>query len=152
MMRTVVRCLVFSIILLFLPNTPALSQGATHPGRAEKAEPRDLGKNLAITLVMEPSEDPDGITVFVADRHFGLNSTYDSAESRVQLSFDGELSPRGGTTYLARYHLRLEHVAKNDRGGQQFDLNGSVILKLDTQITISKSKDRVFKLKISPAS
>ena len=138
--------------LILCSSLSAFSQEDEISKAAKKEELRDLGKNFAINITIEPSEDGAGMTVITADKHFMVNVNKETSEGRMSLSFDGEILPKGDDLIFVRYTLHADNLTKaKESSGQQISLKGSILAKLDNKIIIAKSKDKSFKLMVSLA-
>jgi len=121
-----------------------------------------LGKNLAVNLVVEPTKDTEGFTIITANRRFLVETEVEKSGTRVELKFEGEITPRGrrlivderrlddSEMLLVSYRIQMRPVDMPKEGGYSFVLEGSVFLEENKQVLIGKSKDMVLKLKISP--
>ena len=139
-MRTLFTSSIALCVLAVACATIAFGQEADKAPKKE--EPRDLGKVYTVNLSMEPGDDSQGITMITADGRFSLNSSMQKPNGGAALRFDGSLEPRNGDLVFVQYRLQTSQEA------QQFELAGSVIVGIDKQFTIAKSKDKAFKLKI----
>ena len=138
------------LILCF--SLSAFSQEDEISKAAKKEEMRDLGKNYAINLTIEPSEDDAGMTVMAADKHFMVSVNKEIPDGRMSLSFDGEILPKGDDLVFARYNLHAESQTRaKESSQQQIALKGSILAKMGNKIIIAKSKDKTFKLMITSA-
>ena len=138
------------LILTFLAS--AFSQEDEISKASRREEARDLGKNYAINLVIEPGEDAAGITVMTADKHFMANANKESADGRMSLAFEGEIMPKGDDLVFVRYSLQAElRSTGKEMSQQQIALKGSILAKLDNKIVVAKSKDKSFTLKVTLA-
>ena len=120
-----------------------------------------LEKNLAINLVVEPTKDTEGFTIVTANRRFLIETEVEKSETRVELKFEGEITPRGrrlivgemrlddSEMVLVSYRIRMRPVDMPKEGGYSFVLEGSAFLEEKKQVIIEKSKDMVLKLRIS---
>lgn len=136
------------LILCF--SLSAFSQEDEIVKAAKKDEMRDLGKNYAINLTIEPSDDAAGMTVMTADKHFMVNVNKETSEGRMSLSFDGEILPKGDELVFVRYTLHAENQTRTkESSAQHISLKGSILAKLDNKIIVAKSKDKTFKLMVT---
>lgn len=138
------------LILSF--SLSAFSQENEISKAAMKEEMRDLGKNFAINLTIEPSEDAAGMTVMTADKHFMVNVNKETSDGRMSLSFEGEILPKGDDLVFVRYTLHAENQTRTKESSvQQISLKGSILAKMDNKIIVAKSKDKAFKLMVTLA-
>ncbi len=138
------------LILCF--SLSAFSQEDEISKAAKKEDMRDLGRNYAINVAIEPGEDAAGMTVMTADKHFMLNATKETSEGRMSIIFDGELLPKGDDVIFVRYSLQAEIQSKaKESSRQQIAIKGSILAKLDNKIIVAKSKDKAFKLMVTLA-
>jgi hypothetical protein len=138
------------LILCF--SLTAFSQEDEISKAAKKEEMRDLGKNYAITLTIEPSEDAAGMTVMTADKHFMVNVNKETSDGRMSLSFEGEILPKGDDLIFVSYTLHADSQTRTkESSAQQISLKGSILAKMDNKIIIAKSKDKAFKLMVTLA-
>lgn len=138
------------LILCF--SFSAFSQEDEISKAAKKDEMRDLGKNYAINLTTEPSEDAAGMTVMTADKHFMVNVNKETAEGRMSLAFEGDILPKGDDLVFIRYSLQAETQTRAKESSQQrIALKGSILVKMDNKIIVAKSKDKAFKLIVTLA-
>ena len=124
-------------------------------------EVRNLYKNIAINLVVEPAEDKEGFTIITATERFLVETEVEKTDGRIALSFEGQISLRGSQMvigdkrlggdkpFLVSYQIRIRPVGAPKQAGSSFVLNGSAFLEENKQVVIGKSKDVVLKLKIS---
>jgi len=120
-----------------------------------------LEKNLAINLVVEPTKDTEGFTIITANRRFLVVTEVEKSEARVELEFEGEITPRGrrlivgerrlydSEMVLVSYRIRIRPVDMPKEGGYSFVLEGSAFLEENKQVLIGRWKDMVLKLRIS---
>jgi hypothetical protein len=138
------------LILCF--SLSAFSQEDEISKAAKKDEMRDLGRNYAINLTIEPSEDAAGMTVMSADKHFMVNVNRETSDGRISLSFDGEILPKGDDLVFVRYNIIAESQTRaKELSHQQIALKGSILAKMDNKIIVAKSKDKAFKLMVTQA-
>jgi hypothetical protein len=136
------------LILCF--SFSAFSQEDEISKAAKKDEMRDLGKNYAINLTIEPSDDASGMTVITADKHFMVSVNKETSDGRMSLSFEGEILPKGDDLVFVRYNLRAESQTRaKESSQQQIALKGSILVKMDNRIIVAKSKDKAFKLMVT---
>jgi hypothetical protein len=143
----------FSLILLSVGlafGQPKSEEDNTH-----------LERNLAINLVVEPTKDTEGFTIITAKRHFLVETEVEKSEARVELKFEGEITPRGrrlivgerrlddSEMVLVSYRIRMRPVDKPKEGGYSFVLEGSAFLEENKQVLIGRWKDMVLKIKLS---
>ncbi len=112
---------------------------------------RHLEKTLAVNITMEPGNDTQGITVMTADGHFSFSQTQDKTEAHSEFSFQGDVELEGNNLVLVRYHLNLDTMVKSEQASQRIDLQGSVLVKMDSVVSIAKSKDHTFKVRLAAA-
>ena len=124
-------------------------------------EVHHLEKNFAVNLVVEPTKDTEGFTIITANRRFLVETEVEKSEARVELKFEGEITPRGrrlivgekrlddSEVVLVSYRIRMRPVDMPKDGGYSFVLEGSAFLEEKKQVIIEKSKDMVLKLRIS---
>jgi len=138
------------LILCF--SLSAFSQEDEISKAATKEEMRDLGKNYAINLTIEPSEDAAGMTVMTADKHFMVNVNKETSDGRMSLSFEGDILPKSDDLVFVRYTLHAENQTRTkESSAQQISLKGSILAKIDNKIIVAKSKDKAFKLMVTLA-
>ena len=130
----------------------AFSQEDEISKAAKKDEMRDLGKNYAINLTIEPSEDASGMTVITADKHFMVSVNKETSDGRMSLSFEGEILPKGDDLVFVRYNLHADSQTRaKESSQQQIALKGSILVKMDNRIIVAKSRDKAFKLMVTLA-
>lgn len=129
------------------------------PGSEE--EVYHLEKNFAINLVVEPTKDTEGFTIITANRRFLVETEVEKSEERMELKFEGEITPRGrrliigekrlddSEIVLISYRIRMRPVDMPKGDGFSFILEGSAFLEENKQVLIERSKDMVLKLRIS---
>lgn len=138
--------------LIICFSLSAFSQGDEISKAAKKEEMRDLGKNYAINLTIEPSEGAAGLTVMTADKHFMVNVNKESSDGGMSLAFEGEILPKGDDLVFVRYTLHAENQTRTkESSSQQISLKGSILAKMDNKIIVAKSKDKAFKLMVTLA-
>lgn len=140
------------VFLILCFSLSAFSQEDEISKAAKKEEMRDLGKNFAINLTIEPSEDAAGMTVMTADKHFMVTVGKETSDGRMSLSFEGEILPKGDDLVFVRYTLHADsQIRTKESSAQQISLKGSILVKMDNKIIIAKSKDKTFKLLVALA-
>lgn len=80
---------------------------------------------------------------------FMLNSTQQNEDGRSTFSFQGHVELTGRDLTLVRYDLGLDKATKDGQASQQIHFGRSVLVGLNDQVVIAKSKDHEFRLKIS---
>ncbi len=137
-------------LLLFISGA-AVSQDRAKDTRRVDGGIQNLGRTYAITLTAGPSDNLEGLTIMTAEGRFMFSTVQTSGEARTSLSFQGELRRGGKGAVLVEYTLGVENVTSAGHASHQLNLSGSVLVPLDTEVAIAKSKDRSFKVKIIPA-
>ncbi len=138
------------LILCF--SLSAFSQEVEITKAAKKEEMRDLGKNYAISLTIEPSDDAAGMTVMTADKHFMVSVNKETSDGRMSLAFEGDILPKDDDLGFVRYTLHAENQTRTkESSAQQISLKGSILAKIDNKIIVAKSKDKAFKLMVTLA-
>lgn len=138
-----------SFVSVFLISSLSIGQQQGQSQTPKNKQIPSSGKTLAVNLVMEPGDDPEGITIMTADGLFTFNSALEKGEGRTEISFQGNLEQSENDRVMVRYHLTVQGFVKADQKSQRIDVQGSVIVKMDDQIMIAKSKERTFKLKLT---
>lgn len=138
-----------SFVLILFTSAFAMAQQQEQGKSPVREGMHNLEKTLAVNLVMEPSDDPQGFTIMTADGHFMFNSNQVNPDGRTEFSFQGDLEMEGNDSALVRYHISLDNTTKLGLNSQRLDLQGSIFVPMDSQIVIVKSKDRTFKLKLT---
>jgi len=138
-----------------------VSVGLTFGQPRSEEEVPHLEKNLAVNLVVEPTKDTEGFTIITANRRFLVETEVEKSGARIELKFEGEITPRGrrlivgesrlddSEMVLVSYRIQMRPVDMPKEGGYSFVLEGSAFLVENKQVIIARSKDLVLKLRIS---
>lgn len=138
-----------AFILLLMFSTISTAGQQAEAAATGRPEAPNLGKTLTISLISEPGNNPEGFTVMTADGGFMFNSVYTTTSNRSNISFQGQVTLLGNDTALVDYSLSFEKFTKEGEVSQKVDLHGSVLVGMNSEVYIAKSKDRAFKLKVS---
>lgn len=124
-------------------------------------EVRQLGRNLAISLVVEPAEVKESFTIVTATEHFLVETELGRGGERIELQFEGRIVLREsqmiigerrlgvGKPILVSYLIKMHAVDTPKEKGFAFSLEGSALLEENKEVVIARTKDMVLKLKIS---
>jgi len=123
---------------------------------------RPLGRNFAVTLMVEPAQAKESFTIVTATEHFMVETEVGKGEERIELRFEGRIVLResqkmtigersigGGRPILVNYRINMRGVREQQQGNFAFGLQGSVLLEEDKDVVIARSKNLTLRVKIS---
>lgn len=138
----------------------AFSQQSEERAIVGSDQVRQLGRNLAVTLMVEPTQAKESFTIVTATERFMAETEVGKGEERIELRFEGrivlretqqmtigERSVGGGRPILVNYRIKMRGV-REQRGNFAFGLQGSVLLEEDKEVVIARSKNLTLKVKI----
>ncbi len=139
--------LVLVTILLCVPCTGfARSQETGEERTTEHEGGGELGRNLAVNLVVEPGEDKKGITIITATERFAVSIETDKDGKGIKLHLQGQIRLSDDQRILVSYEVRIQGIGS--QGQFAFKLAGSALLEEGKQVIIAKSKDLILKLRV----
>ncbi len=139
--------LVLVTILLCVPCAGfATSQETGEERITEQEVACELGRNLAVNLVVEPGEDKEGITIITATERFAVSIETDKDGKGIKLHLQGQIRLSDDQRILVSYEVRIHGIGS--QGQFAFKLEGSALLEEGNQVIIAKSKDIVLKLRV----
>ncbi|MGD2125758.1 MAG: hypothetical protein PVG99_06730 [Desulfobacteraceae bacterium] len=153
--------LISSFALILFSSGLASAQPRDEEKSVGQEEVRQLGKNLAVNLVVEPADNKEGFTIVTAMEHFLVETEVEKGQERIGLEFEGKIHLKdsqliiderrlgGGKPILVNYRIEMHAVNRSIEGGFAFVLEGSALLDENEQVVIARSKDMVLRLKIS---
>jgi hypothetical protein len=140
----------------------AVGQPRETPEIAETEEVLQLGRNFAVTLMVEPAQAKESFTIVTATEHFMVETEVGKGEERIELRFEGrivltesqkmiigERSIGGGRPLLVNYRINMHGVREQAQGSFAFVLKGSVLLEENKDVIIARSKNLTLRVKIS---
>ena len=123
---------------------------------------RPLGRNFAVTLMVEPAQAKESFTIVTATEHFMVETEVGKGEERIELRFEGRIVLResqkmtigersigGGIPILVNYRINMRGVREQQQGNFAFGLQGSVLLEENKDVVIARSKNLILRVKIS---
>ena len=150
----------FALILFW--TGLAFGQQRDEPGMIGSEEVRQLGRNFAVTLTVEPAQAKESFTIVTATEHFMAETEVGKGEERIELRFEGrivltesqrmtigERSIGGGGTILLNYRISMSGVRAEQQGNFAFGLQGSALLEENKDVVIARSKNLTLRVKIS---
>ena len=139
-----------TIFALIVSCTESVSQEASEERITEQEVACELGRNLAVNLVVEPGEDKKGITIITATERFAVSIETDIETDKegkgIKLHLQGQIRLSDDQRILVSYEIRIHGVGS--QGQFAFKLEGSALLEEGNQVIIAKSKDMVLKLRV----
>ena len=150
-MKTKSGLIFASFVLTFCFSALTIAQPKEQSKMPGREGMRHFEKMLTVTLTTEPGNEAQGITITTADGNFVFNSTRENAEGRTEISFQGKIEPEESDSALVTYHLGLGTTTKSGQNSDRIDLQGSVLVRINNVVSIAKTKDRTFKLKLAAA-
>jgi hypothetical protein len=140
----------------------AFGQQSKERGIVGGDEARPLGRNFAVTLMVEPAQAKESFTIVTATEHFMAETEVGKGEERIELRFEGrivlretqqmtigERSVGGGRPILVNYRIKVRGVREQQQRNFAFDLQGSALLEENKEVVIARSKNLTLKVKIS---
>jgi hypothetical protein len=140
----------------------AFGQQSEGQGMAGSDEVRQLGRNFAVTLMVEPAQAKESFTIVTATEHFIAETAVGKGEERIELRFEGrivltesqkmtigERRIGGGRPILVNYRINMRGVREQQQGNFAFGLQGSVLLEENKEVVIARSKNLTLKVKVS---
>ena len=150
----------FALILFW--TGLAFAQQSEERGIVGSDEARPLGRNFAVTLMVEPAQAKESFTIVTATEHFMAETEVGKGEERIELRFEGrivlketqqmtigERSVGGGRPILVNYRIKMRGVREQQQRNFAFDLQGSALLEENKEVVIARSKNLTLKVKIS---
>ena len=149
----------FALILFW--SGLAFGQQGEEQGMIGSGEVRPLGRNFAVTLMVEPAQAKESFTIVTATEHFVAETEVGKGEQRIELRFEGrivltesqkmtigERSVGGGRPILLNYRINMRGV-RAEQGDFAFGLQGSALLEENKDVVIARSKNLTLRVKIS---
>ena len=142
------------IVVILLTGHLAFAQKMGHKRMPKKAEFIDFPTNYVINLVVNSENLKEEISFVVASKNFSIVQYFPNAV----LTFEGTLKQKDNSIFaIINYKLGLREkiINKNDieksESSQWVDSGciNSIVLTENKQITIFKSTNRSYKIKIS---
>ena len=148
-------------MLLFWAGS-AFGQQSEEQQMIGSEEDLQLGRNLAVTLMVEPAQAKESFTIVTATEHFMVETGVGKGEERIELRFEGrilltesqkmtigERSIGGGRPILVNYRINMRGVRAQKQGNFAFGLHGSALLEENKEVVIARSKNLTLRVKIS---
>lgn len=149
----------FALILFW--SALAFGQQREEQGMIGSELVRPLGKNYAVTLIVEPPRAKESFTIVTATEHFVAETKVGKGEERIELRFEGRIVLResqkmtigersigGGRPILLNYRINM-HGVRAEQGDFALGLQGSALLELNKDVVIARSKNLTLRVKIS---
>ena len=150
-----------SVMMLFWAGW-AFGQQSEEQQMLRSEEARQLGRNLAVTLMVEPAQAKETFTIVTATEHFMVETEVGKGEERIELRFEGrivltesqkmtigERSIGGGRPILVNYRINMRGARAQKQGDFAFGLQGSALLEENKDVVIARSKNLTLRVKIS---
>jgi len=153
--------LISGFALILFCTGLAFGQQSEELGMVGSEEVRQLGRNFAVTLIVEPAQAKESFTIVTATEHFMVETEVGKGEERIELRFEGrivltesekmrigERSIGGGRPILVNYRINMRGV-REQQGNFAFGLQGSALLEENKDVVIARSKNLTLRVKIS---
>ena len=154
--------LISGLAMILFWTGSAFDQQSEQQQMLGSEEVRQLGRNLAVTLMVEPAQAKESFTIVTATEHFMVETEVGKGEERIELRFEGrivltesqkmtigERSIGGGRPILVNYRINMRGVRAQEQGNFAFGLQGSVLVEENKDVVIARSKNLTLRVKIS---